>query len=347
MQPTAAAQAPPSQLPPSLSDSAPPDAPPQPCVMPAVSVHDPAALPPELARAPAVYLSRSVGDGGGALEGEALAAAVAATLLPGGPCLPALHQLLDLVVAPWLAAQQPRSGEGSGTLSSRAGAATAANTARSGAAPTSRAAAASPPSTARSAAQHAGGGGPAGELLAATRRFSKQAAAAARHLRSEVQVQLPDGVDLNDVAAAAANEQAVAACERCMEKWVLLATKAVAREDAAQPAGRGPLPELEFWVARAEALGHLLEQFGAPAVCAVQAVVERGSADGALVGTFRVQISELTRLSLEARDNARFLGTLERHFRAIHSGPLAAVADAVQPLLNALRMVREVVAWEG
>lgn len=44
--------------------------------------------------------------------------------------------------------------------------------------------------------------------------------------------------------------------------------------------------------------------------------------------------------ALEARDNARFLGTLERHLRVLEGGSMQAVADALAPMLNALRMVR-------
>lgn len=44
--------------------------------------------------------------------------------------------------------------------------------------------------------------------------------------------------------------------------------------------------------------------------------------------------------ALEARDNARFLATLERHLRTLEDGSMQAVADALAPLLNALRMVR-------
>jgi dynein heavy chain len=43
--------------------------------------------------------------------------------------------------------------------------------------------------------------------------------------------------------------------------------------------------------------------------------------------------------SCQARDNVKFLSTLERHFKAISSGALSAVADGLLPLMNALRMV--------
>lgn len=41
----------------------------------------------------------------------------------------------------------------------------------------------------------------------------------------------------------------------------------------------------------------------------------------------------------EARDNLKFLTTLERHFKNITSGPLPAIVDTLPPTMNALRMV--------
>jgi dynein heavy chain len=46
-----------------------------------------------------------------------------------------------------------------------------------------------------------------------------------------------------------------------------------------------------------------------------------------------------TQIPAQARDNVKFLSTLERHFKTISSGPLAAVADCLLPLMSALRMV--------
>jgi dynein heavy chain len=50
-------------------------------------------------------------------------------------------------------------------------------------------------------------------------------------------------------------------------------------------------------------------------------------------------MAELTKLAGEARDNVKFLATLERHFKSITSGPLAGIVDTLPPLMNALRMV--------
>jgi dynein heavy chain len=69
------------------------------------------------------------------------------------------------------------------------------------------------------------------------------------------------------------------------------------------------------------------------------AAVERGSDDRNLMAGFKSQQGELTKLATEARDNVKFLTTLERHFKNIASGPLPGILDTLPPMMNALRMV--------
>lgn len=281
-----------------------------------------APLPAELAGCPAVHLARAAAAAGRLQLGEELEAGVSCTLLPAGPSLASLHQLLALVVAPWLAAQQASNGgSGGGGISEGSGGAAAIGLA-----------AGNDPAAAAAA-----------DLLAATHKLAAQTAACAKHLHSEVSVALPSlppGLSLlGDPAAVAASEEAVLACERCMEQWVGAVAGVLQREGGARAASRGPLAELDLWRRRADAYGALLEQLSVPAVRGAQAAVEAGSSDANLAASFRGQLAELARLALEARDNARFLLTLERHFRAVEEGGLVAAADALAPMLNALRMV--------
>ena len=75
-------------------------------------------------------------------------------------------------------------------------------------------------------------------------------------------------------------------------------------------------------------------------------VVEKGSDDRNLIAGFKSQLGELTKLAAEARDNVKFLTTLERHFKNISSGPLGGILDTLPPMMNALRMVRAG-EWHG
>ena len=59
-----------------------------------------------------------------------------------------------------------------------------------------------------------------------------------------------------------------------------------------------------------------------------------------MLEVFRVSFSELTRAYVEAHDNVRFLGTLERHFKTLAGGgSLAVVTESLPSLLNGLRLV--------
>ena len=51
--------------------------------------------------------------------------------------------------------------------------------------------------------------------------------------------------------------------------------------------------------------------------------MDEHSSDATLVTSLRAQVVELSKLSAEARDNVKFLTTLERHFKALTHGPLA------------------------
>ena len=215
-------------------------------------------------------------------------AAAAAVLLPEGPSLTSLHQLLQHVVAPLLAAQQQDEQDQPG-LKQPAGGAAAASTA---------------------------------ELLAATHRFAAQVAAAAKHCSSEAAVVrlpvLPPGLDLADTAAAAASEEAVLACEQCMEEWVQAVAQLLQREGGAKPDGPSPLAELAHWQARAEAYGSLLEQLSVPAVRGAEAVVQRGSMDANLAAGFHAQLAELTRLVRSGgRRAVCCLPTVPRNMRSL------------------------------
>lgn len=50
-------------------------------------------------------------------------------------------------------------------------------------------------------------------------------------------------------------------------------------------------------------------------------------------------ISEYNKIFVESKDNAKFLSTLERHFKNIVSNNLAEVKDTLPSLMNAVRMV--------
>ena len=53
--------------------------------------------------------------------------------------------------------------------------------------------------------------------------------------------------------------------------------------------------------------------------------IDTHSSDVSLKGVFHALATDVGKLAAEARDNVKFLTTLERHFKAITYGPLSGV----------------------
>lgn len=101
--------------------------------------------------------------------------------------------------------------------------------------------------------------------------------------------------------------------------------------------GRGPLAEIEFWRARNTALSGIYEQISMPHAQLLIQVLQKAETPNLPVFTY--QFAELSKLHAEAKDNVKFLTTLERHFKNITSGSFSTILDTLPSLMNAIRMV--------
>jgi len=81
------------------------------------------------------------------------------------------------------------------------------------------------------------------------------------------------------------------------------------------PQGFGPLAEIDYWRERNAALSALHEQLRVPSVLRLLEIFEH--LDGS---TFEYLRQDLSKHYVEAKDNVRFLSTLERHFKNVTHG---------------------------
>jgi dynein heavy chain len=86
---------------------------------------------------------------------------------------------------------------------------------------------------------------------------------------------------------------------------------------------QGPLAEIEFWRDRSSSLSTLYEQLNLPIVHKIVKVLS--VAQIASSNVLETQLGELNKIYLEAKDNVKFLSTLERHFKNIVVGSLNSV----------------------
>ena len=92
--------------------------------------------------------------------------------------------------------------------------------------------------------------------------------------------------------------------------------------------GRGPLSEIEYWRDKNAALTTLYEQLQSAKVKKIIAVLDYHDVN--LLPNFKYQAGELVKYYLEAKDNVRFLTTLERHFKILATGTLQTINDNMQ-----------------
>lgn len=178
------------------------------------------------------------------------------------------------------------------------------------------------------------------ELANTIRKFAGQVSQTLQQLSGDWRLSLPN-VDVESVLAEelARDEDTVKRLEGFVDGWSDLINSAVSKENEKEPQGSGPLEEIDFWRERTAVLNGLYEQLNMPKVQKTVEVLEESTGRANQVQRFRAQHNELSRLYLEAKDNVKFLNTLERHFKSIRNGSLNAMLDTMPPMFNALRMV--------
>ena len=103
-------------------------------------------------------------------------------------------------------------------------------------------------------------------------------------------------------------------------------------------ARQGPLGAIDYWRKRSVSFAGVYEQLQSPPVLAVMQALARMDSQKNLPDA-EVQASEVSKLYAEAKDNVKFLSTLERHFKTIHRGDFQTILDTLPTMLNAIRMV--------
>lgn len=171
------------------------------------------------------------------------------------------------------------------------------------------------------------------------KKFSSQTQQTLTQLKGEVSLEIPQ-VDISDPKEASRDEQIVATIEGKLEYWTQLIRSLLEQTMGKTREGDGPLSEIEFWRQRAAALGTFWEQLNDDTVKQMIEVLRHYDASQMLAG-YEDQFQELTKMYMEAKDNVKFLETLERHFKNISRAhnSLLPISDTLPSMMRALRMV--------
>ena len=177
-----------------------------------------------------------------------------------------------------------------------------------------------------------------GDFKSSMQRFGTHINHVLQQIGGDVQIVMP-AVTVDDPAAAAEDFDILEALETALDEWTrcvqsVLESLAGSRK---QTLHKGPLAEIEYWRQRNAMLSAVYEQLTRPQLQRMLHVLRLRDSTG--LDQFEAHFSELNRKYVEAKDNVKFLTTLERHFKNISSGNLTTILDTLPSMMNALRMV--------
>ncbi|CAK4656794.1 hypothetical protein LEN26_006663 [Aphanomyces euteiches] len=167
-------------------------------------------------------------------------------------------------------------------------------------------------------------------------KFASQISNAMQQIQGDVHLTIP-AVTIDKPEACLDDYELINTIEQALEEWSKLVAMVVDQETRKAPKRKGPLAEIEFWRERNATLSTIFEQINMPHVQKMLALLEL--VEASMLSTFRYHFSELSKLYIEAKDNVKFLTTLERHFKNIASGSFSTIADTLPSMMNAIRMV--------
>ena len=187
------------------------------------------------------------------------------------------------------------------------------------------------------------------EFVSGLRKFAMQMRRTIRNVEGDLHLTLPEEITiemLDDVAAINAVEEVRDQLVDTFKSWGQTLSTTLEQLNARARNGSGPLAEIEYWVERSSTLTALYEQLDSVHVKAAQKVMQSiassGEVEGArsMLSDFEYNQVELTKFFTEAKDNVKFLATLERHFKNLEAAStFASAAEGLPSMMNALRMV--------
>uniref|UniRef100_A0A2I3GCS9 Dynein axonemal heavy chain 5 n=1 Tax=Nomascus leucogenys TaxID=61853 RepID=A0A2I3GCS9_NOMLE len=142
-----------------------------------------------------------------------------------------------------------------------------------------------------------------------------------------------------DYLTLANNPETLGKIEDCMKVWIKQTEQVLAENNQLRKEADdvGPRAELEHWKKRLSKFNYLLEQLKSPDVKAVLAVL--AAAKSKLLKTWRELDIRITDATNEAKDNVKYLYTLEKCCDPLYSSDPLSMMDAIPTLINAIKMI--------
>ena len=176
------------------------------------------------------------------------------------------------------------------------------------------------------------------EFLMNMQKFSSHISRTIHQLEGDIRLEMPDVILGDNIVEIAKDPEIISMLEETLHNWEVTIASALEVQSKKKPQGNGPLAEIDFWRERNATLSAITEQLKLPTVNKVVAILTSMHSD--FLASFEYHRAELTKFYIEAKDNVRFLSTLERHFKNLaHGASFNIVLETIPSMMNALRMV--------
>uniref|UniRef100_A0A8V0X370 Dynein axonemal heavy chain 5 n=1 Tax=Gallus gallus TaxID=9031 RepID=A0A8V0X370_CHICK len=145
-----------------------------------------------------------------------------------------------------------------------------------------------------------------------------------------------------DYLMVANNTEDLERIEVCMKGWTKQIQQILAENDQLRKEADnlGPRAELDYWKKRLSRFSYLMDQLKSPDVKAVLGVLT--AAKSKLLKNWRALDIRITDAVNEAKDNVRYLYSLEKHCDSLYNSDPVSMVDAIPGLINAIQMIQSV-----
>ncbi|XP_012863981.1 dynein axonemal heavy chain 5 [Echinops telfairi] len=183
------------------------------------------------------------------------------------------------------------------------------------------------------------------DFLCSLENFVSVLSGAQESLKEKVNLQKCDILELKtltepmDFLVIASNPETLEKVEGCMKIWIKQTEQVLAENNQLRKEADdlGPRAELEHWKKRLSKFNYLVDQLKSPDVKTVLAVL--AAAKSKLLKTWREMDLRITDASNEAKDNVKYLYTLEKCCDPLYSSDPISMIDAIPTLINAIKMI--------
>ncbi|XP_027537399.1 dynein heavy chain 5, axonemal isoform X11 [Neopelma chrysocephalum] len=146
----------------------------------------------------------------------------------------------------------------------------------------------------------------------------------------------------SDYLMVANSIDALEKIEVCMNGWTKQIEQVLAENNQVRKEADdlGPRAELDYWKKKLSKFDYLVEQLKSPNVKAVLGVLT--AAKSKLLKKWRALDIRITDAANEAKDNVKYLYSLEKYYDPLYNSDPVSMVDAIPGLINTIKMIQSI-----